>query len=211
MTSKRYYRRALLAAAALLAIGAPTLAGAQSPQLITAAAQQRILADPGTAALGSPGADVTIVEYFDYNCPYCKSLAPILRTFMAMDHGAKIVYKDWPILGAVSIYAARSALAAQWQGKYLQAHDALMSSPRLAENAQVDAALQRAGIDVTKLKQDMAGHSAAIDALLTRNDAEAHSLGMRGTPGVLVQRQVASGISEVKDLQAAAADARHQR
>jgi len=73
-------------------------------------------------------ADVTVVEYFDYNCPFCKALAPAFHAFIDKDHAAAVLYKEWPIFGGVSIYAAQSALAANFQGKYLQAHDALISA-----------------------------------------------------------------------------------
>src|ERR1035437_2325464 len=115
-----------------------SIAAAQETQTITVAGQQQMLAAPGTASVGGKKPDVTIVEYFDYNCPYCKKLVPALQGLLAQDHKIAIVYKEWPILGEVSVYAARSALAAQWQGKYLVAHDALISGPRLAQNEQVD-------------------------------------------------------------------------
>jgi protein-disulfide isomerase len=108
----------------------------------------------------------------------------------------------------VSIYAAQSALAATYQSKYLQAHDALISAPRLAEETQVDAALRGAGIDMDRLKKDLAAHGASINALLMRNDAEARGLGMRGTPGVLIGRQRVSNLSDLAGLQAAVAASR---
>jgi len=121
-----------------LVLGLPTVvSAAQSPSLIAAQTQKRILNEPGVPILGSANADVTVVEYFDYNCPFCKALAPVFRPFIDQDHTAAVLYKEWPIFGGVSIYAAQAALAANYQGKYLQAHDALMSAPRLGENSQV--------------------------------------------------------------------------
>jgi protein-disulfide isomerase len=189
----------------------PTSAPAQGIQLITVAGQKEMLTDPGTDAVGAPNADVTIVEYFDYNCPYCKKLAPALHSLLAEDHKIAIVYKDWPILGDVSVYAARSALAARWQGKYLPAHDALMNGSRLAQNDQVDATLKRAGINVDTLKQDQISHAKDIDALLSRNDAEAHALNLRGTPGVVIGRQLLPGIVDLNDLKQLVAKARHEQ
>src|SRR5713226_3405972 len=123
------------------------VASAEDVQIITHAGQKQMLAKPGTEAVGARNPDVTVVEYFDYNCPYCKTLVPTLKALIAQDPKIAIVYKDWPILGAVSVYAASSALAAGWQGKYLIAHDALMSGPRLVGNDRVDAILQRAGVN----------------------------------------------------------------
>jgi protein-disulfide isomerase len=187
------------------------LAAAQTAQLITAAGMKQILADPGVPALGSSHPDLNIVEYFDYNCPFCKKLAPAFQTLVATDHDVAVIYKEWPIFGGVSLYAAQSASAATWQGKYLQAHDALMSGPRLARNAQVDAALEHAGIDMPRLKKDRIAHGTEIDALLARNEAEALALRLPGTPGVLVGRMLAPGIHDLAGLQSAVIYARHEK
>jgi protein-disulfide isomerase len=192
-----------------LVLGLPTLVGAEAPSLVAAETLVRVLKEPGVPILGSANADVTVVEYFDYNCPFCRALAPVFRPFIAQDHAAAVLYKEWPIFGGVSIYAAQAALAANYQGKYLQAHDALMSAPRLGENGQVDAALRGAGVDMAQLKKDLLAHRAAIEELMMRNDAEAHRLGLRGTPGMLVGRRVVHDISDLHALQAAVALSRH--
>jgi protein-disulfide isomerase len=201
----------LLSLAAMTSVCLPTIAPAQGIQLITVAGQKEMLTDPGTDVVGAPNADVTIVEYFDYNCPYCKKFAPALQSLLAEDHKVAIVYKDWPILGDVSVYAARSALAARWQGKYLPAHDALMNGPRLAQNDQVDASLKRAGIDIETLRKDQSSHAKDIDALLARNDAEAHALHIRGTPGIVIGRQLLPGIVDLSGLKQLVADSRHDQ
>jgi protein-disulfide isomerase len=201
----------LLSLAVMTAECLPTIAPAQGIQLITVAGQKEMLTDPGTDAVGAPNADVTIVEFLDYNCPYCKKLAPALHSLLAEDHKIAILYKDWPILGDVSVYAARSALAARWQGKYLSAHDALMNASRLTQDDQVDATLKRAGIDVNALKKDRTSHAKDIDALLARNDAEAHALHLRGTPGIVIGRQLLPGIVDLNGLKQLVADSRHDQ
>jgi protein-disulfide isomerase len=170
--------------------------------------QGSILRDPGTSGLGMANPEVTVVEYFDYNCPYCRKLAPSIHALVDADHEVAVVFKEWPIFGGVSVYAARSALAAQWQGKYLTAHDALISAPRLSQAAEVDETLQKAGINVSELKRTLATHGTQIDAILARNNTEAHSLGMRGTPGLLVGRDVSIGIDDLAALQFAVKEAR---
>jgi protein-disulfide isomerase len=170
--------------------------------------QRLILKDPGTAELGAENPDLTVVEYFDYNCPFCRKLAPSIHSLIDKDHKLAVVFKEWPIFGGVSVYAARSALASQWQRKYLTAHDALISAPRLSQEAQVDETLQNAGINVLELKRTLATHGAEIDAILARNSAEAHSLGMRGTPGLLVGRDVRTDIGDLTALQNAVTEAR---
>jgi protein-disulfide isomerase len=169
----------------------------QDVQIITLDGQKQMLAKPGTPPVGARNPDVTIVEYFDYNCPYCKQLVPAFQSLLAQDPKIAIVYKDWPILGPVSQFAAASALAAGWQGKYLVAHDALISGPRLAQNEQVDSILQSAGVNMDTLKKDRAGHAREIAALLARNDQEAHALTLDGTPGLVVGRQLVPGVADV--------------
>lgn len=183
-------------------------ARAQQVSLITVEGQHEMLENPGTDPAGAADADVTIIEYFDYNCPYCKKLAPDLAALLAQDPKVALVYKEWPILGDVSVYAARRALAARWQTKYLAAHDALMNGPKLADNAAVDATLKRAGIDLGKLKKDLARHAPEIDSLLARNDSEAHALSLRGTPGIVIGRLLLPGIVNLDGLKQLVAEAR---
>lgn len=204
-----YSARALWASLLLLALLGFTLPKeAFAQRLITAADQRWLLSKPGTPLVGSDKADVTIIEYLDYNCPVCKELQPALRSLLAQDHNVALVYKDWAILGPVSVYAARSALAAKWEGKYLVAHDALMAEPSLDDNRQVDAALKRAGLDLAKLERDRVDHAQEIDALMQRNDSEAEALGFKGTPGLLVGRHALSGSVDLNRLKQLIAKAR---
>jgi protein-disulfide isomerase len=186
-----------------LALCAMLLGAADVPQtqIITRDGLKQMLANPGTEPVGARQPDVVIVEYFDYNCPYCKNMVPALHGVLAQDPKVAVIYKDWPILSAVSKYAAASALAAGWQGKYLAAHDALISGPRLAQNAQVDAILLSAGVNMDTLNKDRAAHAKDIAALLARNDQEAHALTLQGTPGIVVGRQLVFGIVDLDQLQ----------
>jgi protein-disulfide isomerase len=193
--------------AATAAIGAQP--AADEFDLITAEGQKEILSAPASPSIGATAPEVTIVEYFDYNCPYCKRLVPVFQALLASDPTVALVYKDWPILSAASIYAAHCALAAKWQDKYIQAHDALMNGPRLSTNEQVDGLLRQAGIDMTRLKADLDRHAGSIDALLDRNDGEAQALSLRGTPGVLVGRRLLSGMPDLPTLKKLVASARH--
>src|ERR1700719_1873954 len=148
---------------ALLMIGGITLlpvrALAQELQEISRAGEQAILARPGLEMTGARKPDLTIVEYFDYNCPYCKKVVPTFKQLLAEDKKLAIVYKDWPVLGESSVYAARCALAAGWQDKYFVAHDALLTGPRLTGNDQIEAILRGVGVDLDKLKKDLASHA----------------------------------------------------
>jgi protein-disulfide isomerase len=175
----------------------PTAALSQELQEISRAGEKAILAKPGLQMTGARNPDLTIVEYFDYNCPFCKQVVPTFKQLLSEDKKLAIVYKDWPVLGESSVYAARCALAAGWQDKYFIAHDALLSGPRLRRNDQIEAILQGVGVDLDRLKKDLAAHAGEITALLARNDAEAHALDLDGTPGILVGRQLMPGGADV--------------
>jgi protein-disulfide isomerase len=187
-----------LALVTLLAFG-PLSSAAQSQELreVSREGEKAILTKPGLQMTGARNPDVTIVEYFDYNCPFCKRVVPTFKQLLAEDKKLAIVYKDWPVLGESSVYAARCALAAGWQDKYFIAHDALLSGSRLSRNDQIEAILQGVGVDLDRLKKDLAVHGGEITALLARNDAEAHALDLDGTPGILVGRQLMPGGADV--------------
>jgi len=199
---------------AVLAVGAiaalPTIAASQELQQITREGEKAILTKPGLEMTGARNPDVTIVEYFDYNCPYCKRVVPTFKELIARDKKVAVVYKDWPVLGETSVYAARCALAAGWQGKYFIAHDALLAGPRLSRNDQIESILRGAGVDVERLKKDLASHSQEIAALLARNDAEAHALELDGTPGILVGRQLMPGGADLSFFEKLIAEVRSE-
>lgn len=145
-----------------------------------------VLRDADNPVLGNPDGDVTIVEYFDYQCPYCRKVAPVLAQVMREDPKLRVVLKDWPILGAPSRYAARLVLAAQFQDKYQAAHEALIGRAGRLTEAGADEALTAAGIDLARAKADLDANDAKIDALLRRNDLQAQAFGFRGTPAFIV-------------------------
>ena len=199
-------RAALVITVATLAFAPAT--EAQVSQ-ITQAGENAILAHPATPFAGSATADVTVVEYLDFNCPYCRKAAVTLTQFMAADPGVRVLYKDWPIFGGVSVYAARAALAAHWQGRYIAAHNILIDTPtRLASEAQVRERLAFAGVDLAQLDRDLAAHAEAIDAILARNDDEARALEFTGTPGLVVGEFVVPGALELDALKRLAAVSR---
>jgi protein-disulfide isomerase len=202
--------RAASAPAASSQAAAPQDAGSpQEIQVISRAGQKQMLDKPGVDAVGAHDPDVIVVEYFDYNCPFCKQLVPTLHALLEQEPKIAILYKDWPILGDVSVYAASCALAAGYQGKYQVAHDALISGPRLAHNDQVDTILGKAGVNMDTLKKDRVAHAKEIAALLERNDVEAHALALDGTPGLVIGRQLVPGIADVKYLKGLVANSRH--
>src|SRR6195952_4128469 len=113
---------------------APGSARGQSDAVDNVLTESAVLRDPEIPVAGNADGDITIVEYFDFNCPYCRKVEPELRQVVQDDGKVKLAYKDWPVLGPVSVVAARMALATKYQDKYVAAHDALMgTASRLTE------------------------------------------------------------------------------
>lgn len=191
-----------------LTLLAATTVTAEDLGSISQGAESAILRNPGTPSVGAKDPDVLLVEYFDYNCPFCKKLNPALQALLKADPKIALVYKDWPILSNASVYAAGLALAARWQGKYVVAHDTLMGATRLASNEQIDGLLRNAGLDMAVLEKDRAAHEAEIATVLQRNGAEARAMGIRGTPGLLVGRHIINGVYDVAGLEQAVQNAR---
>jgi protein-disulfide isomerase len=167
-----------------------------------------VLRDPEIPALGNPQGDLTVVEYFDYQCPYCKKLAPEIAQVIHDDGKIRLVLKDWPIFGPVSKSAAQLALAAKYQSKYQEAHDALISAKEKLSDTNIAELLSKAGVDVDKAKQDLQAHQKTIDDLLIRNNAQADAFGFQGTPGFIVGFFRVPGVVEMKVFKQIIADAR---
>ena len=167
-----------------------------------------VLHDPDNPVFGNSDGDIAIVEWFDFNCPYCRKLEPELRQVVQDDGKVRLVLKDWPILGPVSVAAARIALACKYQDKYMQAHDALIGvSSRLTE-PRIDEILKDAGIDLERAKHDLVANGKAIDAMLARNNAQAEALGFRGTPSFIVGKFRVPGALTIAQFEQVIADAR---
>jgi protein-disulfide isomerase len=174
-------RRTFLAAAALAAL-TPALGRAAAGDVNV----EEILNDPAAPVGGDPKGDVTIVAFMDYNCPFCKKSSPGLARIVAEDGHIRLVYKDWPILTKASVDGAKMALAAKYQGKYEVAHTAMMALKGRQTADQMRAAIAAAGVDMARLDSDLSAHEADILALIKRNNAEADSLGLAGTPVFLI-------------------------
>jgi protein-disulfide isomerase len=198
----------LVTLAIALAIGAASLpAGAQTAgdDILS---RDAVLRDPDIPDLGNPQGDTTIVEYFDYQCPYCKKAAPDLAQVAREDGKVRIVLKDWPIFGAASAYAAKMALASKFQNKYEEAHDALIAAKAKLSEAVVDDLLAKAGVDVARATADRTAHAQEIDALLARNDAQARAFGFRGTPAFIIGTFRVPGSLNAAGFKRALGDAR---
>jgi protein-disulfide isomerase len=189
-------------AAVLGAMPRAALAQAREPS------EAAVLRDPDNPVLGNPDGDIAIVEWFDYNCPYCRKLEPELRQVVQDDGKVRLVLKDWPILGPVSVTAARMALACKYQDKYAQAHDALFGvSSRLTE-PRINELLKDAGIDLDRARRDLDAKGKTIDAILARINAQAEGLNFRGTPSFIVGKFRVPGVLSMDQFAQVIADAR---
>ena len=182
-----------------------TEAGEKAKQALVAR-RSEIFDDPGTPVGGNPKGDATLVEFFDYRCPYCKQVQPRLKELLAGDQQLRIAYKEFPILGSVSVAAARAALAAHRQSKYEAFHDAMMATSGQITDDTVYQVAGAVGLDVDRLKRDMS--SPQIDAVLKANHALAEALDITGTPGFVIGDQIVPGAIELSSLRDLVARAR---
>lgn len=168
--------------------------------------QAALLSDPESPVGGNPGGDVTIVEFSDYQCPYCKKAYTAVKSVVASDGKVKIVYKDLPILGEASKIAAVAALASLKQGKHGAFHDALMTNTAKLDADRIFDIAASVGIDVARLKTDM--EDPKIKSIIDRNMALAQDLGVRGTPAFVIGKQFVPGAVDAPALKELIADAR---
>jgi protein-disulfide isomerase len=167
-----------------------------------------VLRDPEIPVAGNAAGDITIVEYFDYQCPYCRKVEPELRQVVQDDGKVRLVLKDWPILGPMSVTAARMALASRYQDKFIQAHDAMIAVNSKLTEPRIREVLAAAGINVDRLDRDLAGNVSAIDAVLARNNDQAIAFDFRGTPSFIVGKFRVPGVLTMEQFGQAIADAR---
>ena len=170
--------------------------------------RSEIFDDPATPVGGNPRGDVTIVEFFDYRCPYCKQVLPSLQTLLKEDQKLRFVYKEMPVLGPQSVTAAHAALAAQQQGKYEAFHNAMMATKGQITDDTVYKVAGSVGLDVGRLKQDMS--TPEVEKSLKANLALADALNIRGTPGFIVGKHIVPGAVDLDSLRNMVADARKE-
>ena len=174
-------------------------AGAQRVKEVVAARRAELLSDPNSYVVGNASADVTIVEFFDYQCGYCKRVHPSLTTLLQRDPGVRLVLKELPVLGPASEMAARAAVASLAQpGKYHAFHTALMQNQGSLDEASVLAIAGRAGVDVTKLSAEM--KSDRVASVIKANRELAAALGVNGTPAFVIGDRLVPGAVSLERL-----------
>lgn len=162
--------------------------------------------NPADPVLGNPQGSLTIVEFSDYRCPYCRRSHPDVRRLLAEDASLRLVAKELPILGPGSVVMARAALAAQRQGKWQAANDRLIAFQGEPTEAAVVGTLVAIGLDEAKLRRDMADPSVA--AQLQANLQLARMIGVSGTPAFVIGGQLQAGAMDLAELRQAVAAAR---
>lgn len=161
--------------------------------------------DPNAPVLGNPDGDVTIVEFFDYNCGYCKRAMVAMQAVLKTDKNLRVVYREFPILSEGSIFAARAALASRAQGRYEEFHWALMSA-QTADETSVMKIAEQIGLDVAKLRVDMDAPEVAEHIQTSRDLANA--MQFTGTPSFIIGDEIVGGYIPQDVMEEVIADAR---
>lgn len=179
--------------------------GQRRQNAVTARADQ-LFNSRSDPSVGDPKASVTIVEFFDYQCPYCRRMAEQLAELNEEDPDLRIVYKEFPVFGPASTLAAAAALGAARQGKYEEFHLGLMGIRGAPSERSVFRLAQRIGLDAGRLRADM--NSATPQRIFQRNRQLAQELGIRGTPAFVIGDQVIRGAIEISRLRELIAEQR---
>lgn len=165
-------------------------AAAERQREAVVANRDELLHDPAAPVAGNPDGDVTLVEFFDYRCMYCRRVVSSLQALLEDDDELRVVFKELPVLGEQSVLAARAALASREQGQYLPFHFALMDADDLSEGA-ILALARDLGLDPNQLREDMQG--AKVDAAIQANYELANELGIEGTPAFVIGDRLVPG------------------
>lgn len=168
----------------LLAFAAKS-AQAASPESVSGSHAKQLFHTVQSPTEGNPNGDITIVDFFDYQCGHCKELSRTLQNLIQHDSNVRVVFKELPILGEESEYATKAALAAAKQGKYLPLHNQLMSLDAVSDS-EVLASAKKAGLNMVKLKHDM--NSKAVKQEIHKNIALSQALNISGTPTLIIAK-----------------------
>jgi protein-disulfide isomerase len=168
--------------------------------------KDKIFNDPTSPFSGNPKANVTIVEFYDYQCGYCKMSEESLEKIVKEDKNVKLIYKDFPILGPASAEAAKASLASVKQGKFQAFHDSMMTKKDHLSSDMIYQVAKDVGLDVDKLKKDMA--DASVNDIINNNLKLGQDIGVRGTPMFIINDNIYPGALQYDQLKQAVSDAR---
>ena len=159
----------------------------------------RVRDDQGDPVMGNPDGAITLYEFSDYNCGYCKRMLAQIMQMLAANGDVRMVIKEFPILGQSSVTAAKAGIAAQKQEKFKSFHTEMMTYRGQVNDASIMQAADAAGLDLVQLKQDM--NSPETTAIITRTRSAAAALNINGTPGLVIGDTVIPGAISMEELQ----------
>ncbi len=168
-----------------------------------------IFNNPASPVMGNPSGDVTVVEFFDYNCGYCKAVFHPIRDAVLQDGKIKFIFKEYPILGDSSVLAAKAALAAAKQGKYVEFHTALMDWKAPKDDAAISTIAKNLGLNEAQLKADM--NSPEIQQTIEADRALGLKLGVNGTPAFIIGDKFYPGALDADAFKKLVADVRQAK
>ncbi|MCG5239970.1 DsbA family protein [Azospirillum doebereinerae] len=174
------------------------MAEAERSKAALAANQQALTRSPADPVAGNPQGDVTVVEFFDYQCGYCKAVQADTQRLIKDDPKLRFVFKELPILGPASVVASKAALASKAQGKYLEFHNALMAQRGQLDEEVILRLAKSVGLDTDRLKKDM--ESRDVLSVIAANQALAEQLGIHGTPGFVFGTELVPGAIKLEDM-----------
>lgn len=161
--------------------------------------RQALERDPTTPVLGNPDGDITLTEFFDYNCPFCRKMVQPMHRLILSDPQLRVVFREWPVFGEDSEYAARASLASLQQGRYWQMHTAMFRTRgRIGRQAAMRAASE-VGLDIARLERDM--EAEPVERHITNSYLLADHMGLMGTPSFIAGDEGAFGEYSVEELQ----------
>ena len=196
-------RLVLASSAAMGALGViPALAqSADRPNPMPEELRRALEREPSSPVLGNPNGDITLTEFFDYNCPHCKTMVGTMQQLVSSDPQLRVVLREWPVFGPGSEFAAKVSLAALDQKKYWQLHSALLTMKDRAEEPSVMRAVRSLGLDEAKLRADM--DSQRVTDNLANTSLLADHMGLMGTPTFICGDEAYFGelsLSELREL-----------
>jgi protein-disulfide isomerase len=164
------------------------------------------LVNPNDPVGGNPQGSVTIVEFFDVRCPYCRKLEPEMAALLAGDHDIRLVYKDLPILGAASVVGSKALLAARKQNAYEKLRNVVMRMPPDITRAAIETEAKKLGLDTVRLLRDM--DDPSVQQQIESNLRLAQLLNIQGTPAMVVGDDLLPGAVDAAELRHAVVEAR---
>lgn len=154
-----------------------------------------LLRNPNDPVSGNPKGDVTVVEFFDYQCSHCVSMAPVMDSTVRANPHVRVVYKQFPIRGPMSALAARAAIAANMQGKYKAFSNRLFNAPQPLTENTIYTVAKESGLDMTKFKKDL--HDKKVDRIVRDTMNLAQQVKLTGTPAFFIAKTNAQNENEV--------------